>query len=334
MDILCICINGINTPAAKIVNYIVNVLYFVVMIATCAIFFRYSERVQKTKIHANKKIFILVTLPLFIIAIIVATSVFTGWVFYIDDNNVYQRGPLHFLEFIIVAVYPLFSVVKSILKTLNKKNYSRRRTLVSTAKFFIFPLVGCVTQLFFIGIPLSSFGIVLGILWFYLDSSELLVYSDELTQLSNRNAFSKVIDQEVKVYDGSYNLYLMILDINKFKAINDNFGHNEGDKALITLSRTLKQYVAEKTGQLFRYAGDEFVIIYKTLNEDDVLTYVNGLKDTVRSIIGLPYSLTISVGYEKYTKDFQTIPDFIEAADERLYVEKYTNQTKRKRFYM
>ncbi|MBO5712477.1 MAG: GGDEF domain-containing protein [Acholeplasmatales bacterium] len=334
MDVLCICINGINTPAAKIVNNIVNVLYFVGMIATTAIYFRYSERVQKTKVHANKKLFLLVTLPLFLIAIVVVLSVYTGWVFYIDENNVYQRGPLHLLEFIIVAVYPLFSVVKSILKTLNKKNYSRRRELVSIAKFFGFPIVGCVTQLFFVGIPLSSFGIVLGILWFYLDSSELLVYSDELTQLSNRNAFSKAIDQEVRVYDGSYNLYLMILDINKFKAFNDNFGHNEGDKALITLSRTLKQYVLENSGQLFRYAGDEFVILYKTINEEDVISYVNGLKDAVRSIIGLPYSLTISVGYEKYSRDFMYIPDFIEAADERLYVEKYTNQARKKRFYM
>lgn len=334
MDILCICINGIATPAARVINYVANVLYFVGMIATCAIYFRYSERVQRTKIHSNKKLFILVTLPLFIIAIIVVSSAFTGWVFTINEDNIYQRGPLHLFEFLVVVIYPLSSVVKSILKTLNKKNYSRRRELLSTAKFFMFPIVGCVSQLFFIGVPLSSFGIVLGVLWFYLDSSELLVNSDELTQLPNRNAFSKAIDQEVKVYDGSYNLYLLMLDINKFKAINDNYGHNEGDRALIVLARTLKQYVTENSGQIFRYAGDEFVILYKSIGEEEITAYVNGLKDAVRSIIGLPYSLTISVGYEKYSRDFKYIPDFIESADERLYVEKYTNQARKKRFYM
>ena len=334
MDVLCICINGINTPAAKVINNITNVLYFIGMLATSAIFFRFSEKMQKTKIHANKKLFVLVTLPLLLTAILVVASMFTGWVFYIDDNNVYRRGPLHLVEFIMAAIYPLCSVIKSMLKTMKKENYSRRGELLSTAKFFIFPLVGCVAQLFAIGIPLSSFGIVLGTLWFYLDNSELLVYSDELTQLSNRNAFSKMIDQEIKAYDGSYNLYLLIFDIDNFKQINDNFGHNEGDKALITLARTLKQYTIEHTGQIFRYAGDEFVIIYKSIDEESVSTYVRGLKEAAKAIIGLPYSLSISVGYEKYTRDFRYIPDFIEAADEKLYIEKYTKQSRRKSFYM
>lgn len=86
---------------------------------------------------------------------------------------------------------------------------------------------------------------------------------DELTGLFNRRCFNDILEEELKViqYRNCQSI-LAILDLDNFKSINDNYGHYEGDKALIRLAKAMKT-ILQDTDIYARMSGDEFVIIFR-----------------------------------------------------------------------
>lgn len=84
---------------------------------------------------------------------------------------------------------------------------------------------------------------------------------DELTQIANRAAFELAIKREIGVAKRhSHPLCMLVVDIDHFKKVNDNFGHSAGDKLLQQVAKSLKSTLRE-TDQLFRFGGEEFVIL-------------------------------------------------------------------------
>ena len=127
-------------------------------------------------------------------------------------------------------------------------------------------------------------------------------------------------------------LYLLILDVDNFKTINDMYGHIEGDRALMLIARSL--CLAGKSRGLFvsRYGGDEFIAIYETDGGiNDVKHLCGNIKDTLAAVsseANLPYELNVSIGYTKYSKIVRNIPEFIAMADAELYKQKQNKSTK------
>ena len=128
-----------------------------------------------------------------------------------------------------------------------------------------------------------------------------------------------------RIANKSENLYLMILDVNKFKSINDTYGHNEGDYALIRIAEALKIIADKYQCFVSRYGGDEFVIICESDLEKNIIVISQDLNKEIERInkeAGVTYSLKVSVGYAKYPNKAITIPDFIHMADQQLYLAK------------
>jgi diguanylate cyclase (GGDEF)-like protein len=148
---------------------------------------------------------------------------------------------------------------------------------------------------------------------------------DPLTKLSNRK--NMIFRYEEWASDpNNSTLYLMIIDANKFKSINDTYGHIEGDAALVRIADAMRMACAnsKKKSNCVRYGGDEFVILIWTSKVEEV----NAIKDGVRSHLkdlndeaNVPYDLTVSVGIAKAEKN-QDIKDVLEIADKELYEEK------------
>ena len=84
-------------------------------------------------------------------------------------------------------------------------------------------------------------------------------YIDALTKLGNRHKFNKVIAEMVKHEDEKF--ALCFLDLDDFKHINDNMGHDAGDELLIELGRRLVDGVADH-GDVFRLGGDEYALLW------------------------------------------------------------------------
>lgn len=146
--------------------------------------------------------------------------------------------------------------------------------------------------------------------------------TDVLTGLANRRAMETELETELsrlKRYKGTS--CLMILDIDHFKSINDSFGHATGDKALNALASIVKQRL-RKSDRIFRYGGEEFVIILPNTELQHGVLLAEYFRELVsHSELIDEVSLTISVGVTEMVigEDWKTC---FERADRHLYVAK------------
>ena len=125
-----------------------------------------------------------------------------------------------------------------------------------------------------------------------------LSLTDALTGLPNRRAFETQFPHMLGLADRGHDIALVLLDVDHFKAINDQFGHAAGDKALIALADTLKA-LTRSSDMTSRLAGDEFTALLAGLDKQGVAAWYQRLADRFRSELraaGLELDNTISAG--------------------------------------
>lgn len=161
-----------------------------------------------------------------------------------------------------------------------------------------------------------------------LAMATLEALTDPLTGLTNRKGLSMAINEALYAAQQSQNYpSLLMLDIDYFKKINDNFGHLLGDKALKILADTLKKQIKGKDTAA-RYGGEEFAILLLETDlqnawkvAENIRRIIENLKITRTNDHQELFRMTISIGVARYQTD-QSINDFIEHADNALYQSK------------
>jgi polar amino acid transport system substrate-binding protein len=152
-----------------------------------------------------------------------------------------------------------------------------------------------------------------------------LAYSDYLTELPNRVAFTEMLDSVMFTLRNEEVIALMDVDIDNFKHINDTLGHSYGDELLIDVTHRLKQAIDEND-YLARIGGDEFIIL--TQNLTDIGEYEAKVKK-IQKIFDYPfvlsmkeYFITVSIGITMAPKDGKTTQVLIKNADSAMYAAK------------
>lgn len=117
-------------------------------------------------------------------------------------------------------------------------------------------------------------------------------------------------------------LTLMLFDIDNFKSINDNHGHACGDKYLKLVAQSVKKRLREKD-LIFRYGGDEFIILYDGLKIENAETVANNIMNNIHSINELckneTVNVSISIGISKFEENDENIQDILNRMDQALY---------------
>ena len=138
-------------------------------------------------------------------------------------------------------------------------------------------------------------------------------YHDGLTGVYNRRYFDLMLPKFIKKA-AEYNIKfsVLMLDIDHFKKFNDTYGHDVGDKVLKIVASTIKERIRGNQDVLFRYGGEEFVII----SMDD-LTGAITLAKKINSLEfkGSPEKITVSIGVSSYKQG----EDIVKLADDNLY---------------
>lgn len=151
----------------------------------------------------------------------------------------------------------------------------------------------------------------------YIKQLEYFASYDSLTFLKNRRQFDKELSE---LYKNEEDRVLTIIDINRFKHFNDQYGHQFGDELLITVARMIDKTFTDS--HTFRTGGDEFCLITdskKTLTEVNmfILEELNKKIDVCNTTI----SLSVSIGSSS-TKDHNSIESLYKAADAEMYMMK------------
>lgn len=147
---------------------------------------------------------------------------------------------------------------------------------------------------------------------------------DPLTKISNLNQLTKMMDLALKD-STSNNIGLLFIDLNKFKYINDTWGHAAGDRVLISCAQTLKDMIKTEY-TLARIGGDEFVIMIPNIIHDDeteqLASRITKAMTTTVDFNGLDISYSASIGHVVHTKAETSADMLLSAADHEMYKNK------------
>ena len=159
---------------------------------------------------------------------------------------------------------------------------------------------------------------------------ERLSTTDHLTGLRNRRQLETDLKQEIlKAIRLNTELILVFIDLNKFKEVNDTWGHKEGDKILIELANQLIKLARQATDFGYRFGGDEFILLLTNISRNQIAqiktSYEKRLNEKVFS--QLPHNVTASIGFVVWNRR-ESSDDLIIKADKMMYASKQNPNSK------
>ena len=253
--------------------------------------------------------------PLGVHLLLEILSAFFGFIFYVDASNVYHHGSFYFIYMATYGISIFFCVI-SVLKNIKRYRYNGGFFMIFMA---IFLIVGVGVSVIFSSIKVSWLVLDIVGIMIYIFYSDMVTQVDALTGILNRRAYESYIARIQK------RVIFIEFDVDRFKSINDTYGHDVGDRCLKAVSQTLQETFSY-IGLCFRTGGDEFIV---------ALESYKGSLDTITSeFVGLleekrakdPVIPRVSMGFGIYNPGKNSIFDAIKEADEMMYSFKEMNR--------
>lgn len=249
--------------------------------------------------------------------VLLVINIFYPLVFSVSDGR-YQRGFAYIIFLIFAAFYILDSLYLYVKRV--KKNGSLK--LFPVHIFLIPVILGVVIQAFFVEIAITWTSIAISVAGIMTALKNEIIFTDCLTGLYNR-VYLEFLHKRACNKKDCWVSGIMI-DLNGFKQINDNYGHAEGDLALCIVADLLRKSFSEYS-VVTRYAGDEFVIMLNTTDDQLIQKIIKSAKKnfvTENEKNDKPYQLSESMGYAITNLSNETIDDFMNRIDEQMYQDK------------
>jgi len=322
LDALWSCVDGLKTLPLVWLNYALCALFFGAGAVACFMWFRYCCIKIKAKFVFDRGKMLISFLPVVLLIVSVVLSFKYNIIFYIDSANVYHRGSLHFLQIIIAYGYIAAAFVIALCRGIKTDDREIKHDCFYLMKISAMPLFGAIIQSYFPGYPIMWASSSLALVAIFLGLQNRQIMLDGLTAVNNRRSFGKYLDQSISDKRNEGALYLILVDIDGFKGINDTYGHLAGDNALVTLAM-LRQKLCNKSGDfLARFGGDEFAIVCERSDMYLVRQFTEEINFELVRLnrdAKLRCEMTVSTGIALFEHYGTTQDDLIAAADENLY---------------
>ena len=322
LDILWMLVEGKTFPGAITLNKIINAVYLGGVVVMGGVWYLYVLEILKHKITFKLALFVLSPGILFMILNLI--SIKTGWIFYIDENNHYQRGPWFILQTVIALLTLFGSMIHLALYYIFPRPGIPRHQVRRLMWFYVVPFVGTLAALPFAGMPGTWTCAAVSVILMYMDEQEIQIQRDSLTGLNNRKTLESAFSSFTRQVTGNKNLYLFICDLDKFKDINDTLGHSAGDMALVDTAHILEDSMKGIHGIIARYGGDEFLMMAFFEGDPDALAFKNSIRESFEQYNRNrknPYPLSTSIGYSRWHEG-QSFEELLKDADLNLYEDK------------
>jgi diguanylate cyclase (GGDEF)-like protein len=254
-------------------------------------------------------------------AVVPIFSQFFGWLYYIDSDNIYHRGPF----FLFPALITIMLIVAAYAITLLNRRRLEKKSFLSLIFFAVPPSISIILQIRFYGISLMLNSVVLSLLVVFLNIQNDNMYTDYLTEVSNRKKLDAYLKKKVNSSTEEKGFSAILIDINNFKYINDTYGHCIGDQALEATAKLLKSCL-RTNDFIARFGGDEFCIVLDISDKSVLEAMVCRIKSCLKTYNesgSHPYVLGFSMGYAVYDHHLHmSEEEFLKQVDLLMYQEK------------
>ena len=232
----------------------------------------------------------------------------------INSNLIYYAFPLVMMGFYLLPVP--FALISCGIPTL------------ATITYFFIQQTPTFGSLSVFTILLFGVGIASGLARHQLDRITMMANQDPLTGVGNRRAMSRKLDYVMEQRDLTKTSFsMLIVDFDHFKKINDTYGHHIGD-SILTQAMTLLAERVRVSDSIFRFGGEEFVLILERTDEDDAEKLAEELRQLIESSkLIADYKVTVSIGVAELF-DKESINDWIKRGDQALFQAKQSGRNK------
>ena len=295
----------------------------------------YVLAVEQVEYRNDLKFRLTLSLPFIISMVIMVFTYISNPGFLISDNLEVTEN---FNFFLVGAPYinliaVMYYTIRRVMKEENRAEKSKHLLIG------FFPLLvvagGLFEMIFYPYEPIFCCTSTILMLVFFIQMIQRQVSVDPLTGLNNRGQLLRYVEQRSNIHKDNRLTYVIMIDINDFKVINDTYGHAEGDRALRILSDSLKKVVGNHNMPVFlgRYGGDEFIIIVHPQSRSEMEPFIkelrNELEDECRNN-NTEFMLSIGIGYDELLEEPDTFQKCMQRADQKLYQDKRNIKLKQK----
>ena len=323
-------LDGVKSRGLLLANYGVTLILYFLTPVPAALWALYVKCQIFRNARSLKAELYLFGALILICALITLASPVTKWMFYFDSANIYHRGVAYPL-LAGVSVFPVLYALGSIL--IFRKNLAKKYFLLLL--FFTFIIIAsALAQVVFYGIAVIWSSIAIAALLVHNNLQNTQAYTDHLTGINNRRQMDAYLSDRIQLASSGRAFSCIMLDINRFKTINDTLGHLVGDEALISAAAILKSSI-RKEDFLSRYGGDEFVILSDIHDEAalaKLIARINESASNYNATANKPYAIEFSYGcavFDDQTKMNAT--EFLRYVDFMMYRDKQLQAAKQKR---
>lgn len=324
-DVVQVVYNGTMFPYSNLIENISIFIYYLLHPAMGFMFALYVDFELYPDNERFKKVLPFYTIPEIISLFMCIGSIWNGWYYVIDERNCYQRGSLFYVPTVITFGYILWVAILILYweKHTRLDGRVQREMFTRLIVFPVLPWIGAVLQLKVEGTAVIFPCTTLALLFNYISMQDSQLGRDHLTGLYNRSQLELFINNQLKNMKKGQLFFLILLDMDDFKHINDTYGHVVGDDALICAANILRESCKRKEDYVARLGGDEFVIIGQCKEQNTVEKIVHRIGEEAKTFNDTNkkvYELLFSAGYTIYDgTSSANLDTLISEADHRMY---------------
>ena len=298
--------------------YASNSLYLIAQNCTFYLSVVFIDYFAHKNIQRINKLLVVIVIFLALYSLSVFINLPLGFYFSISQDSHFVPGKLNFIRLILNYGSVLIIIINILLSI----KYFKRSQVFSIILFLLITGAGSVMDILFKGSNIFWPCFTAAVLYFYFFIMQSDLKIDSLTGLGNRSSFNEFVDK-ISWQSSKLEYKIVMIDMDRFKEINDTLGHLEGDNALRDMAAIIKGCIRHSDFAA-RYGGDEFVLA--TGADSDVQRLLDRIQDTINQQNEKrihPYQLYISYGCDVFTtKSGESIDGFIARIDAMMYKQK------------
>jgi diguanylate cyclase (GGDEF)-like protein len=302
-------------------NWLITWFYYFFNCFVPFLWFEYTLSFFNYKIRLLQKHPRLVLLPVTLNFLCILLNLKYPIMFYIDQHNIYHRAEFFLLAPALSFIYLFSALLVSFCNNKITENKAQKQESSLMIQILILPICGAFVQILLYGISLIWICVVLSLLMIFINFQNQQISTDALTKINNRSQLDKYMQSLAD--HPSHKFSLTMIDVDRFKCINDTYGHIVGDKVLVAVAEILRSSSRNLYSFLCRYGGDEFIVVCEESALSHLLLMIETYTDAFNQARAYPFQLSLSLGSANFLGSQSNNMDAIIAeADALMYQNK------------